>query len=226
MSDFLLHGSYLAIILVLTLTGMGLPIPEEVVIIAAGVLSSHDQLNPWLAFGACLVGAVLGDCASYWIGFHFGRSFIRDHHWWNRFVTPEREQTMERMIQAHGFKMLFLARFLIGLRSTLYITAGILHVPFRRFILVDLACAAIIIGVFFGLSYQFGEVVTGWIRGAEWTVTAVVVAVLVAAAIFFWRRYRHRLLEEDDLSDTETEPETDQPSVPSPGESEQPEQIR
>lgn len=198
MSDFLLHGSYLAIILVLVLTGMGLPIPEEVPIIAAGVLSSHRQLDPWLAFGACLVGALLGDCASYWIGFHFGKRVIREHHWWNRLMTPAREQKIEEMIRAHGFKVFFLARFLIGLRSTIYLTAGILRMSFRRFILIDLVCATIVIGIFFGLSYQFGEVVINWIRGAEWTVTAVVVAVLAAVGIFIWRRRRRRLLEGSD----------------------------
>jgi membrane protein DedA with SNARE-associated domain len=195
MSDFLLNGSYLAIVLVLVLTGMGLPIPEEVAIIAAGVLSSHRQLDPWLAFLACLIGALLGDCASYWIGYHFGTRVIREHHWWNRYMTPARERKIEEMIRAHGLKVFFLARFLIGLRSTIYLTAGVLRMPFRRFILIDLVCATVIIGIFFELSYQFGEVVTRWIRGAEWTVTAVLVGVVAAVVIFFlWRRSRRKLL--------------------------------
>lgn len=197
MSEFLLSGSYLAIVVVLVLTGIGLPIPEEVPIIAAGVLSSHGQLEPWLAFCACLLGALLGDTASYWVGYHFGKRVIREHHWWNRYMTPAREERIEQMIRVHGFKVFFLARFLIGLRSTIYLTAGILHMSFRRFILIDFICAAIIIGFFFGLSYQFGEVVTRWIHGAEVTLTAVVTAALVAAVVFYiWRRSRRKLLEE------------------------------
>lgn len=211
MSDFLLHGSYLVIVVVLILSGMGLPVPEEVPIIAAGVMSAKGTLNPWVAFAACLVGAALGDCMSYWIGYHFGRSILRKHHWWTRLFTPEREQRVEKALQAHGFKMLFLARFLIGLRSTIYLTAGILRVPFRRFILIDLACATVVIGVFFGLSYQFGDVVTGWIRGAEWTVTAVAVAVVVGTVAFFWLRRRRRLQRVEPTEENSNEEPADRP---------------
>ena len=41
------HISYLGIIIVLILTGSGLPIPEEVPIVAAGIASSLGKLNPW-----------------------------------------------------------------------------------------------------------------------------------------------------------------------------------
>ena len=151
MIEFLLtHGSYLGIIFVLILTGSGLPIPEEVPIIAAGLLSAHGQMDPWLAIGACLIGALLGDCVIYWIGHHFGRRVLREHHWWTRFVKPEREARLETMLQQHGLKVFFLARFLVGIRSPVYLAAGILRVPFRRFLLIDLFCATTVIGTFLG----------------------------------------------------------------------------
>jgi membrane protein DedA with SNARE-associated domain len=217
MTDYLLSGSYAAIVVVLILTGMGLPIPEEVPIIAAGVISGHGQLDPWLALVCCVVGALLGDCASYWIGYRLGRGLIQRHRWWGRYVTPEREEKIESMIRAHGFKVFFLARFLIGLRSTIYVTAGILRMSFRRFILIDAACATIIIGVFFGLSYLFGGVVRNWIRMGEWIVTVVVVVVLAGVAIFFWQRHRRKLLRE---AATPAIPAADPPAGPgsdSPG---------
>jgi membrane protein DedA with SNARE-associated domain len=225
MTDYLPSGSYLAIIVVLVLTGMGLPIPEEVPIIAAGVISAHGQLDPWLAFACCVIGALLGDSMSYWIGYRLGRSLLRRHRWWGRYVTPEREQKIEEMIRAHGFKVFFLARFLIGLRSTIYVTAGILRMSFRRFILIDGACAAIIIGVFFGLSYLFGEAVTAWIRRAEWTVTVVVVLVVAGLAVFFWQRHRRKLLREaaapaipaaDSPTDLPADPDRDSPGGETP----------
>ncbi|MHC4180077.1 MAG: DedA family protein, partial [Planctomycetota bacterium] len=128
MPEFLLsHGpllAYVGIAVFLMLTGAGLPIPEEVFIIAAGVASSYGKLDPWLALSACLFGALAGDCIMYWIGYHFGRSVVREHPWWARFVKPEREAQMERMIHKHGLKVFFLARFLVGLRSPVYLTAG------------------------------------------------------------------------------------------------------
>lgn len=188
MGEYLESGSYLAIVVVLLLTGLGLPVPEEVPIIAAGVLSAHEHLNPWWAWTACIVGALLGDTASYWVGYHFGRGLLQRHRWWPHVVTPQRELQLERMIRAHGLKIFFTARFLIGIRSAIYLTAGILRISFLRFILIDALCAGAIITVFFILSYWFGEQVGQWIRQGEWAVTiAVVLGGVILLVVAAWR---------------------------------------
>lgn len=193
MTEFLIsHGSYLLITVVLILTGSGLPIPEEVPIIAAGILASTGHLDPWLALVSCLAGALLGDCLMYAIGYHFGRSVVLDHPWWAHFVKPEREAQIEKMIEQHGLKVFLLARFLVGLRSPVYLSAGILRVPFRRFLLIDLFCATAVIGTFFLLSFYFGQTITRWIRGGEVVLTAIVVVVLLGIGLYFWRRHRRR----------------------------------
>ncbi len=197
MAEFILtHGSYLAIVAVLILTGTGLPIPEEVPVVAAGILSAHGQLDPWLAFAACLFGALAGDCVMYAIGFHFGRSVVREHPWWAHFVKPEREARIERMVEQHGLKVMFLARFLVGLRSPVYLSAGILRMPFRRFLLMDMFSATVVIGMFFGLSYRYGPTLTHWLRNAEYVLTGVVVMVLVGlgAWAYLWHRRHHKTI--------------------------------
>jgi membrane protein DedA with SNARE-associated domain len=195
-------GSYLAIIVVLILTGSGLPIPEEVPIIAAGILSAHGTLQWEWALASCLFGALAGDCLMYWIGYHFGRSVVREHPWWAHFVKPEREAKIERMLEKHGLKVFFLARFLVGLRSPVYLSAGIMRVPFRRFMLIDLFCATVVIGLFFSLSYRYGQKIADWIHGLEWGLTAIVLLALLAAAIIYFRRRRRRRLKDAESADT------------------------
>ena len=218
MTNFLLeHGSYLAIIIVLILTGSGLPIPEEVPIVAAGILSSHGRLNPYLAMASCLVGALVGDCVMYWIGYHFGRSVLREHRWWAHFVKPKREAQIERMIENHGLKVFFLARFLVGLRSPVYLSAGILRVPFRRFLLMDLFCATSVIGVFFMLSFWYGARLTSWIYEVQLSLTIVLALAASVAGIYFWRRHRRRAAQaelarqEDSLSEPSESVEAEEP---------------
>jgi len=214
MTDLLLeHGSYLAIIIVLILSGTGLPIPEEVPIIAAGILSAHHTLNPHLAFLACLFGALAGDCVMYWMGYHFGRSVLREHPRWAHFIKPEREAQIERMIQRHGLKVFFLARFLVGLRSPVYVAAGILRVPFRRFLAMDMLCATSVIGVFFTLSYRYGTTITHWVRRAEVSLTVVVSLVILAVVLYLWRRHKRRTAElklspQNDPSDESSDSES------------------
>lgn len=189
------HVSYLSIFFVLVLTGSGLPIPEEFPIILAGVLSAppNQQLNPWLAFMWCLLGAIIGDCVMYVIGYHFGRPVLRDHPWFARFITPEREIRIEEMFRKHGLKVFFVARFLVGIRSPVYLTAGILRVSFRRFLMIDLLCATVVVGTFFWVAFLFGETIAKWVKGAEFGFTIAVVLVVAGAGIYFWRRYKQKL---------------------------------
>jgi membrane protein DedA with SNARE-associated domain len=218
MTDFLLsHGKYLAIIVVLVLTGVGLPIPEEVPVVAAGVLSATGQMNPWLAFVCCIIGAVLGDSASYWVGYHFGRSFVWRHPRWARFFHPEREAQVEQMLQRHGLKVFFLARFMVGVRAPMYMAAGVLKVPYQRFLLMDLLCATVVIGIFFGLSYAYGEEIAHLIRNAEVGLTvAVAVVVVLAVGVYLWRRRRRRKLIASGAELPPTKDEASQPPTPTP----------
>jgi membrane protein DedA with SNARE-associated domain len=198
--DWFSEGSYLGIVLFLALTGVGLPIPEEVAIVTAGIAAKTGSLHWPRALAACLVGAVLGDSIMYAIGRYFGATVLREHPWWSGFLTPERERTIERLIQKHGIKAFFVARFLVGLRSPFYLTAGILRVKYRWFLLMDLVCASVVIGLFFGLGYLFGDRVTSVIQSAERGLTGVVllVATVVAVIAFFsFRQRRIRMLDQD-----------------------------
>jgi len=201
MIDWFEQGSYLGIVLFLTLTGLGLPIPEEVPIVAAGVASRAGGLHWYYALPACLTGAILGDSLMYAIGRFFGARILKEHPWWSGFLTPERERTIENLIQKHGIKAFFVARFLVGLRSPFYLTAGILRVKYRWFLFADLVCATVVIGGFFGLAYLFGDRVTGLIQSAEKGLTAVVIGLLLVAlaviAFFSFRQRRIRMLDQD-----------------------------
>src|SRR5581483_8760307 len=124
MTDLLpAHLSYFGIVLALILTGLGLPIPEEVIVIIAGIASSpgaqgrEGALIWWLAFLSCWTGAMLGDLCTYSVGRHFGRNIVKEHPFFAGFLTPAREQHIDQMINRHGPKVFFLARFLVGLRS-------------------------------------------------------------------------------------------------------------
>jgi len=199
MIEWFERGSYLGIVLFLTLTGIGLPVPEEVPIIAAGVASRAQALQWYYALPACLVGALLGDSLMYAIGYFFGEKVLKEHPMWAGFLTAEREQKIEALIKKHGIKAFFLARFLVGLRSPFYLTAGILRVPYKWFLLSDFICASIVITFFFGLSYAFGGRIGALVQSAERGLTIVVVsATVLAVAGFLWfRRRQMKKLDRD-----------------------------
>ena len=91
------------------------------------------------------------------------------------------------------------ARHVMGLRAAAFLTAGIAHVPFGRFLTADALAAIIGVPVGFGLAFfftdQLEEIVAGAHRVERW---AVVLLLVVAAAWIAVRAYqRSRVLERE-----------------------------
>lgn len=183
-------SSYLGIVVFLVLTGCGMPIPEEVAIVLAGVLSAEGSLIPSAALAACLVGAILGDSVMYAVGYHWGRSLLNAHPRLAKLLHAEREPTFEAAIERHALKVMLLSRFMVGIRGPVYLAAGVVRMPFRRFLLFDSICASLVVSTFFLLSYAFGENVISWIRDAEITVTISVLIIIAAVGVYLYRRSR------------------------------------
>ena len=189
-AGLLSDASYLWVIIFLILTGCGLPIPEEVGIIAAGVWAADGAMQFWPGLLACVFGCIVGDSIMYAIGYRFGKSVLRQHPMFAGFLTPERERHIEHLIRRRGAAVLFTARFLVGVRGPVYLTAGILHFPYRRFLLIDLVCATIVVSLFYSLAWYFGPDIITWVRTAEEGITIAVIAVIVIGGVLFWVHHR------------------------------------
>jgi len=187
----LAHYAWLTVAMILT--GAGLPIPEEAFIITAGILAVQGTLNPLLAMSCLLFGAIVGDCVMYAIGYHFGHGLLRERSWWARLITPQREQQIEVKFQRHGLKVFFVARFLVGLRSPVYLTAGILRLSFKRFVMIDLICAAAVVGTFFWLTYFVGQQVPQLIHQVQVLLSIAAGIAVACVGFYLWQRHRRKV---------------------------------
>jgi membrane protein DedA with SNARE-associated domain len=201
-SDLLSDASYVWVMIFLILTGCGLPIPEEVGIIAAGVWAAEGSMDFGLGLAACLIACIVGDSIMYGIGYRFGKSILREHPMVAGFLTPQREKQIEQMILRRGAIVLFTARFLVGVRGPVYLTSGILHFPYRRFLLIDVVCASIVVTVFYSLAYYFGSEIITWIRKAEEGLTIAVLLAIAVGAVLFWLHHRRgkKMIETLDMA--------------------------
>lgn len=195
MLDHFLHpGSYFGFFAVIALTGCGLPLPEEAFVIFAGILAAQGNLHPSWAFAACVLGALVGDSAMYGIGYRFGHSLLLSHPKIGKLLGADHEQMFEKAIQRHGFKVLLLSRFMVGVRAPVYLAAGVVRMPYRRFLMWDLVCATSVVAAFFSLAYYFGDAIAHSLRRAEVAVTVAVLCVIGVIAFIALKRYRRRLL--------------------------------
>jgi membrane protein DedA with SNARE-associated domain len=197
MEAFVAETAYLGIFVFMVLTGAGLPIPEEVAILAAAVLSEAGELHTPLALAALVLGGLVGDGVVYAIGSKLGDRLVQasdaPRRFWQPRVNPQRYAQVQQILSKHGLKVLFVARFLVGVRIVVYLAVGAAKMPFARFMLLDSICALTVIGAFFALGFFFsrsyGDAVYAWLRTGQFAATAMVVVLLLVA---LWWRHRSR----------------------------------
>jgi membrane protein DedA with SNARE-associated domain len=142
----------------LTLAGLavGTLVSEDLASISAGLLAGMGRIGYPSATGAAFVGIFVGDLLIYGLGFFFGRPLLR--HRWSRFLFSERAvDRAQRLFHRHGIWIILITRFIPGTRSATYFSAGSLHAPFGRFVLVFALAAALWTPLLVGLSYLIGN---------------------------------------------------------------------
>src|SRR5690606_2757754 len=122
------HGPYIGVFVVLMLTGLGLPLPEDIPLLVAGYLCYTGHANIWIMVPLALVTVVLSDAGLFWIGRTWGYRVTR-LRWFNYILSEASVQRAERAFQKHGGKTLFLMRFVPGVRAAAFFTAGAFKLP-------------------------------------------------------------------------------------------------
>ncbi len=175
---------YVGIALILILGGLGLPIPEEVPIIIAAVLTRNGQMSAVPALLSCLAGVLLGDFVVYMLGYFYGEKVLK-LRLTRRLLTRQREAQIKGYFHRHGFKILVSGRFVPGFRTAAYLTAGILKLPALKLLVTDLVAATLSTLLMYGLGILFANQIQKGIREAQqWIV------LLVGVGLSAWLLYR------------------------------------
>ncbi len=149
--------AYLAIVLLLSSTGLGVPVPEDLVVIAAGVLSQREQIAaPIGAWLSAFAGVVISDCALFFIGEHFGKAVLHRRSI-KRLLHPRRVLRAHRQVHEHGAWMIFAARFIPGSRTATLLISGMMHLSRWKAFFADTTGAAMSVSVQFGLGWWFAS---------------------------------------------------------------------
>ncbi len=144
-------------------SALGVPIPEELPIIGAGILVGKEWDDPdtWLVWWAmlpvCIAGVVACDSILYVIGRKWGTRLLQKKWVQKRVLPPEKREKIEKNFHEYGIAILLVARVLPGIRSPIFIMAGVMRLPFRKFLLADGLYAIPGVNLLFWLSYFFTD---------------------------------------------------------------------
>ncbi|KUM05026.1 DedA family protein [Chromobacterium subtsugae] len=190
--DFFTGYGYLAVFAVLLVCGFGVPIPEDITLVAGGVISGLGYTNVHYMFLVGMAGVLVGDGIMFMAGRTFGNKVLKFRPI-ARILTQERFEAVQEKFAKYGNWVLFVARFLPGLRSPIFITAGMTRrVPYWRFLLMDGFAALISVPVWVYLGY-YGAANREWLmtmvhRGQAGILGAVALLLLVVGGVWLKRR--------------------------------------
>lgn len=180
---------YWAVLLVVAGDGVFPALPGETAIVAAAVLAADGSLSLPLVIAAGAAGAVIGDSTAYWIGRGGGGPIKRMVV---RFAGAERLEAAERMVRRQGPALVFVGRFLPGIRIAINLSCGAGQMAYPRFLVFDALGATFwstqagLLGFFAGKAFA----------GQLWVAFVVAFAVTGAVALFVAAKERARVRRE------------------------------
>lgn len=189
LAELLESWGYASYLFLLGITGVGSPIPEDLILATGGYMISAGIFSWTGAILAGVAGVVGSDALLYYWGTRLRVG--AEGGWTSRFLSPRHIRKTERLLTRFGDKTVFFARLLPGTRAVTFVGAGVRHMPFGRFLLLDTAGALVWVPAVLVLGARIGEeiggldrVVAGAGRSAFW------VGVTVLALVLAWSLWR------------------------------------
>lgn len=171
------HGPWIIFVL-FVVSGVGLHLSEDLILIPAGFLAGAGHIDIVPSLIAAWLGLAVGDILWVAICRRWGTRLVHSR-WFKRLVHPRRLLEAKHQMEERGVAVVALARFIPGTRTPVVTMAGILHMPWYKFLPVELGCALITVP----LQAAIGYVAAKSIGKTESTFELVVWIVIATAVI-------------------------------------------
>lgn len=165
----------------------GVPVPGETILLLASFLSySQHTLRFFWIVAIATIAATIGDNLGFALGYHGGRPLLARYQ--SLFKIPVRTlQRGEDLFARYGAVTIFFARFIFGLRIIAGPLAGVLRMPWRKFLAFNFLGAVLWVTVVASVGYLFGQHWERLQRDMKRVDISIAVILLVGAAWLWWR---------------------------------------
>ncbi|MEU2870197.1 DedA family protein [Streptomyces olivoreticuli] len=186
---------YLLVGGVIGLESLGIPLPGEIVLVSATLMAAtQDHINPYV-LGVCAVaGAIVGDSIGYLIGRKGGQPLL---DWLGRkfpkHFGSHHVATAERSFKKWGMWAVFVGRFIALLRIFAGPLAGVLKMPYWKFLIANVLGGIVWAGGTVAVIYTVGKVAEKWLK--QFSYLGLVAAVLFGLGSFVVMRIKAKKAE-------------------------------
>jgi membrane protein DedA with SNARE-associated domain len=181
-----------AVFAILALEALGAPLPGETLLIFASVLVARGEMSLPALLLSAWTGSVLGDNVGYFIGRTVGRATL-SRYGAKIGLTEARMSEIERVFLRYGAATVLFARFFSILRQLNGIVAGMLKMPWWRFLVFNALGAALWVSVWvFAATYfsRYLAVVGQLAHHTDLVAMALGIGALIVLLTLFVRRLR------------------------------------
>jgi membrane protein DedA with SNARE-associated domain len=189
---------YLVVGGVVGVESLGVPLPGEIVLVSAALMSSHHDLavNPVGVGAAAVIGAVIGDSIGYSVGRRYGLPlFDRLGRRFPKHFGPGHVALAEKLFNRWGVRAVFFGRFIALLRIFAGPLAGALKMPYPRFLAANVSGGICWAGGTTALVYFAGMAAEAWMQRFSWIGLVVAVVCGLTAAILLRERTSRMIAE-------------------------------
>ena len=179
----------------LLVCGFGVPVPEDVTLLTGGVIAGLGHADVHTMFAVGMAGVLIGDGTMFVLGRIYGQR-IQLLPGFRKVLTPERYASAQDAFHKYGKWVMFVARFLPGLRTPVFFSAGMSHrVSFPTWLLMDGLAAFISVPLWVYLGY-FGAQNWDWMFGMLHRFQHGILALLAIGLGWvlwrWWRKHQQR----------------------------------
>ena len=147
---------YLSITLLLLAGAFAFPFPEDMIFLSAGYLAYKGAIDPYVAISVGLLSLVLGDSIVYFLGNKLGIKIL-SLPFLRRLIHKKNIDRAKRFMDKYGSKSVFISKFIVGLRYSVFFTSGMFSIGYKRFILSDMLASCISVPTLVFLAYFNGQ---------------------------------------------------------------------
>lgn len=153
--DMITQYGYFAIFALLALGIVGVPVPDEILMLFVGYLCSLMVLSFPVTILVCFSGAITGMLTSYTLGKKLGQPLIDKHGKWVG-LTARRFEKVKGWFARFGLWTILIGYFVPGLRHATSYISGISAMPFRKYLLTASVGSMVWVLVFTSIGYFMG----------------------------------------------------------------------
>ncbi len=185
---FVSDYSYLAVFLFLFSLSFALPISEEVALLTIGYLTRQGLINFPYSLIVSFLGILAGDLFLFFLG-RFAGEFILNSKIFKKLFKKENIEKGKLFIKDNGPRVVFISRFVLGVRATTMVASGTLKMKTRVFIIFDFLAMLIFLPLLEFIGYFLAENLDSSISIVNKVGIIILVVFIIGVLVFALKSY-------------------------------------